>query len=614
MSSLQDNLVALNRRLQSITQIPSDQDPPIKLEDCEIDPTRPKYICAECAWTTSANAGALASHFTIKHTSHTGCADCQRLSENGEEWEKHRLQKHRHLCLGCQRFFATMNECKHHEPCESQHRIAATDKNGASAHTVINQPTGGKTLASGQSILNRKGSVQSGSCPDPGCQLSFPDFDKLYEHYVASHPLCIVYRGHLKPFKCPFCHKRYQHERFVPGHVRSHKPKSLNAPGVEDAKFQEALIRQSHVALANRESQLRAEAPAQAEYTSSDEEEAYSIPKNEGEQDSTILKDGFIYLDGGIKAEYPIQEQSDNTNVQEFPRFGETMPIGLVLQTFSTDLPSSYPGNETPSVEPVHRTPTTEPEVSDSMDLDDDYPERFALDDDELPSRTSNTNASTIAAHYLDGIFHQFEQRLSVQIVRALQMQHFVNVSEVIDLFTFFLDEDQRIFVLEQLASINTNQKDSSILEALHGTVFKALIDGWVDFKRLAIRFAPQLIIQANAQKISSGKSVTLALLQYCLNLESLIYRKEINIARHFLRHAPLDDFALTIDIPFSRLVAALAERVKNRTVHDVAIVFTNEMILREMGDYVKILQMIFRPLYPVAAGHERLWRELRLL
>ncbi|CAF9927185.1 hypothetical protein IMSHALPRED_007147 [Imshaugia aleurites] len=507
-----------------------------------------------------------------------------------------------------------MNECKHHEPCESQHRIATTDKNGAPAHTVISQPTGGKTSASGQSILNRKGSVQSGSCPDPGCQLSFPDFDKLYEHYVASHPLCIVYRGHSKPFKCPFCHKRYQHDRFVPGHVRSHKPKSLKAPGMEDAKVQEALIRQSHIALANRESQLRTEAPAKAEQTSSDEEEAYSIPKDEGEEDSTNLKDGFIYLDGGIKPEYPIQEQSDNTNVQESPRFGETMPIGLVLQSFPTDPLNSYPGNETPSVEPAPRTPTAEPEVSDSMDLDDDYPERFALDDDELPSSTSNTNASTIAAHYLDGIFHQFEQRLSVEIVRALQMQHFVNVSEVTDLFTFFLDENQRIFVLEQLASINTNQKDSSILEALHGTVFKALIDGWVDFKRLAIRFAPQLIIQANAQKISSGKSVTLALLQYCLNLEALIYRKEINIARHFLRHAPLDDFALTIDIPFPRLVVALAERVKNRTVHDVAIVFTNEMILREMGDYVTILQMIFRPLYPVAAGHEQLWRELRLL
>lgn len=77
-----------------------------------------------------------------------------------------------------------------------------------------------------------------------------------------------------------------------------------------------------------------------------------------------------------------------------------------------------------------------------------------------------------------------------------------------------------------------------------------------------------------------------------------MIYRNEINIAQHFLRDPPLDDFVVTT----TRLVD-LAERFKNRTMHDLGIVFTKEMILREMSDYVSILQMSFRPLYPLTAG-----------
>ncbi|CAD6591896.1 MAG: hypothetical protein ASARMPREDX12_005481 [Alectoria sarmentosa] len=607
MSSSHGNLVALNRRLQRMAQITADKDHPVKLEEFEIDPTKPMYVCAECAWTTSTNADYLARHFTNKHTSRRKCPECRSICEDQEELEKHRLQEHRHLCLRCQRFFATVDECKHHEPCESQQYITPTAEIGASSHTVIDRPIDGKAPASGKNILNRRGSVRSVSCPDPGCQLTFPDFDTLYEHYVALHPLSIVYRGHPKPFKCPFCSKRYQHDRFVPGHVRTHKRKYSIVSGTGDAEDQETLFRQSQIAMANRESQFRVETQAQADRTSSDEEERYSVPIKEEEDYSLVLKDGVVYFDEVVEPENSTPEQSDQTDVQEPQPCRKMMPIGLVFQASPADLPTSLPANETPTVGAL----TTQPELSDSMDLDDDYPERLALDDDELPSRTSNIDSKITSAQLLNGIF---QQSLSREIVCALQMQHFIHVSEVVDLFTYFLDEPQRIYVLEQLSSINLNQHDSSMLETLHGTVFKALIDAWVDFKRLAIRFAPQLMTEANEKRTGSGKSVTWALLQYCLNLENAIYRNQINIAHHFLRDPPLDDFLVTTDTPFPRLVTALAERVKNRTVHDLAIVFTNEMILREMSNYVKILQMIFRPLYPLAAGHERLWRELRLL
>lgn len=621
MSSSHGNLAALNTRLQSISHLQTDHhDPLIKLEDLEIDPTKSKYVCAECAWTTSANAGALARHFTVKHTSLVKCPHCKVVCANEEELGKHRSQKHKHLCLGCQRFFATVSECQQHEPCEREHRIASSIVNGAPSRTTIDPPVGGKAPTSGQSILNRRGSVLSGSCPDPGCQLTFPDFDTLYEHYVGLHPLYIVYRGHPKPFKCPFCAKRYQYDRFIPGHVRTHKSKSSNNPGPGDAKDQEALFRQSQVAMANRDSKLRAEAEGSADHISKDEQKEYPvvvkeereqlvhIKAEEEEEFSLVLREGVLYIDEVVE---PLSSEPDQSEEQKPHDFREMTPIGLTLQASPADLPNFHSANGTPTLEAMGRATSVEPDLSDPMDLDDDYPERFALDDDELPSRTRNLDPSIIATQLADGIFHR---SLSREIIRALQMQHFINVSEVVDLFTHFLDEHQRIFVLEQLASINLNQHDNIVLQALHSTTFRALIDAWVDFKRLAIRFAPQLIIHANNQRAGSGKAVTWALLQYCIFLENLIYQNKINIAHHFLRGPPLDDFVITTDTPFPRLVGALGERVKNRTVHDLAIVFTNEMILREMNDYVRILQMIFRPLYPLSAGHELLWRELRLL
>lgn len=590
MSSLPGKLADLNQRLQSITQLPNDQDSSEKVENVEINLTKSKYICAECAWTISTNAAALARHFTLKHAFHLKCPDCKSLCENQEGLEKHQSENHRYL----------LDEDKHHDPCESQHRVPATIGNEVISPTTSSPIIGRKASASVQSILNRKGSVQSRSCPDPECQLTFPDFNTLYEHYVASHPPYIIYSGHPKPFKCPFCQKRYQHGRFVAGHVRTHKPKSL---GTGDAEDQKTLIRQSHIAMAHRRSLSHPEARLQGDRTSSDDEVRYSVPVIQEEGYRLIVKDDFIYFNEGVEPESPIPERSNQTNVQESRRLQGATRVGLRLQ--------ACPENERLSIEAAFQTHNLESKLSESMDLDDGYPERFAFNEDNFASKTSTEDSSILAVQLPTEVF---PQGLSREIIRALQLQHYVTVSDVADLFLYFLDDYHRMYVLNEIGSINPILDDSSILATLHGTAFKALLDTWIDFKRLAIHYAPQLVRQAHNQGAGLSKSVTWALLQYCINLETMIYRNEINIAHHFLRHPALENFILTTDAPFPHLIAALAERVKNRVDHDVSIVFTNETVLREMRDYVALLQMIFRPLYPIAAGHEKLWRELRLL
>lgn len=159
MSALYENLAGLHRRLQIINHHSTHQNDQFKLEDLEINPHGPKYICAECAWTTSKNAGALARHFTFKHASHRKCRDCTTVCEDQEELNEHRSQKHRHLCPRCQRMFATVQECGHHEPCDSQYRRAQEAENDAPSHRVVDQPIGGKAPASGQSLLDRRNSV-----------------------------------------------------------------------------------------------------------------------------------------------------------------------------------------------------------------------------------------------------------------------------------------------------------------------------------------------------------------------------------------------------------------------------------------------------------------------
>ena len=612
MSSLDERLAALSRRLRTLHQYHIDQDHLIKKTDLDLDPTNSKFICTECAWTTSGNPGALARHFTSKHAfPPMKCPDCNFLFQSLEELKKHRSQKHRHLCPGCQRIFATVDQCKHHEPCESQYQKALKSIEDTASPTVIDQPIDGKASASSQCTMDKRGSAQFGSCPDSECQLAFLDFTTLYEHYVGSHPVSIVTHGHSKPFKCPFCSKRYHHDRFVAGHVRTHKPKSLSVSGFGDAKDQEDLIRQSRIAMANRDSESRAEAQAQHDHTSRDKEECRITIEQGAELEmdwSVVLTDGFIYIDGGFNSESPNAEQKEQTYSQQPQSFGKAMPIGIVLQTSSTHRSNL----ERPSVLIAPGQLIAETEMSDPMDMDDNYPESFALDDHELPSRMSNLATSLNTAQQYDEFFHE---NLSHEIVHALQMQHFVDDSEVVELFTYFLDKNQRLYLLEEFGSTNTDQHDSTILEDLNRTVFKDLIDAWISFKRLAIHSAPQLLRQANTARISSAKAFTWAVLQYCLNLEKTIYRNETNIAHHFLRDVPLEITSLvTPHAPFPYLVSALAKRVKTRTAHDPSTVFTNEMIFRGIKDYIRILQMVFKPLYPIAAGYDGLWKELGLL
>ena len=637
MLSLHERLAAIDLRLQSITKVPTDPDSSVVVDDVQTDSTQVKYICMECAWTTSTNSGALADHFTLKHTSRLKCTDCKRLCEHPEELKKHHSQKHRRLASI---HLNTENQPEHNHPAERAERIATNIKIDTSAPRTFDQAINTAAPASAQSILNRKSSVQSGCCPHPGCQLTFIDFGTLYEHYIVSHPACITYPGRPRPFKCPFCPKAYRIDRFIPGHVRTHKPKSRSVPGIGDAEDQETLIRQSHVAMAHRRSQSHIEAQAYIDHTSSDEEAECSVSLLEESTHSLFFKNDVVYIDEEIQLESPTSVRSNKKTVQKSLHFREATPIGIVLQACPADSPKSSTENERSSVGVTQHIQTLEPNSSDSMDLVDSYPESLALDESDLRSRPHTPDPSILLNNHLST--RLFHETLSRQLILALQLQHFISVSEVFDLFTYFLNSYQRIYVLQEISRINPNSQDddddnhSSILSALHSTGFSDLITAWIDFKRLAIRYAPQhLLLSLRSQASenhnqgsglpSLASAVTHALLNYCLHLEHLIHARtssetttpitttdqsQSQYHHDFPLYSPLlvPTIATPTSIPplpLTYLIAALSSRIQSSILatdpSSHITFFTNEMILRGTKNYITVLQMRVRGLYPSA-------------
>ena len=601
MLSLHEKLSNLSQQLQNINLRSTNQEDITKAGNYHGGSTKFQYICAECAWTTSISARALAHHFLLKHTAHLKCPDCRTLCRNRETLEKHQSKMHRHLCPACQRYFATVTECGHHEPCASQYSIIL--ESVVSPTTVTHQSVGETIPSLAPSSIDKRGSLQSGSCPDPDCQLTFSDFDQLYEHYVASHPLFVLHQDPSKPFKCPFCSKRYQHHRFILGHIKRHKPKPLIDYGTGGVEHQESLIQQSRIAMASRELESRTQVQAQTSRVSVDmeDEEDYYL----------VVKGGLIYMNEGVEEKDRFLESRGQNDMRESQPPWMANQIGLVLQACPADPPAPHTSNKESMMEFALQIPAAEDGFPDSMDLEHDYPERFALDDDDLRSTTIHGGSSIIATRVLDRIFIWI---LSCEIVRTLGMQHFISHGEVLRLLTYFLDDYQRNYILQQLGSIELNQNDPVILAALQGTVFRDLIDAWIDFKRLAIHFAPQSIRQASDHGMDLGKAFTSALLWYCLNLENTIYQNQSHIAYKRLLGPSVDDLVLDTNVSFPRLVAALAKRVQIGVLYDTSVVFTNEMVLRGMTDYIRKMQTTFRLMYPESAGHETLWKELQIV
>jgi len=554
------DLDSLERRLHHlVTQYLDDRDASIKPENHEIDPSLPRYLCAECAWYTT-NSRHLANHFRVQHLPFScRMTGCPFRCASQDAIDRHRRSNHGIACPheNCLEIFTSTSELQRHI---------------GEFHTAKNSST----------IFQ---------CPYPDCGQGFSYYNALLEHYDGLHPPYIYQQGKKAPYKCPFCIKRYIKERYMTPHVRSHLANrwapSAQGDGEQD---QGALIRQSYAAAAEKALQVPEEPHVALEQASNDHE-----PLLDEEPDySTTIVDGRLYIDDELILSSPTWGDSNGNSVPSSPELeistehSKRMKIGYVLEPQSTD--TSMP---------------------DTEDDDDEYPEAFALDDDELPQMDSASGR----IHSADGFSNSDQGRkIFSWVLQILGLHEWIGVGEIIDLWTHLLEPQQRIQILQQFHEINVEEDEDRILSILRSSTISELIHAWASFKLTAFQRRRNGVPRACAAKITMC-----SLVQYCIALEEIIDEGRLTAMTRgytvpdLVRRPPPDRSLITLDTTIEDLIEALAERVKCRMVHERWVQFTNVLVLKEAKAYILDLKVVARAMYPFSLHGQEWYHIFRL-
>ena len=193
--------------------------------------------------------------------------------------------------------------------------------------------------------------------PYPGCRLVYPDLHTLFEHYDGLHPLSIYQPENAKPYKCPFCAKRYVKERYMQAHQNSsHRPNRW-APTVNNdpGPHQQTLFRESHGSMVEKASQAASESSepdVKGDQSSSESEDLQDAgeeymrflqDEEEEEEYSSTISNGRIYINDDLVLGSPEPEDFGPTDsgsspsLQALAQRSDRMAIGYLLQLQSTD-------------------------------------------------------------------------------------------------------------------------------------------------------------------------------------------------------------------------------------------------------------------------------------
>ena len=270
--------------------------------------------------------------------------------------------------------------------------------------------------------------------------------------------------------------------------------------------------------------------------------------------------------------------------------------IGPTKQASSAVPRTSTQPNERMAIGYVLQPPASDRMMSDPDD-EEEYPERWALDEDELPREQCYSSPSHDADQFADP---EQGRRILYRMLCILHLHRWISVGELMDLWSTLLTSEHRLIILKQLHDINLVEDESRLLSILHGSVLSELINAWAQFKLLPYQYFPY----AFPQNLSAKEMIS-AILGYCRGLEDLIDEgRPIALSQGYVipdivRRPPRDESSISGDASLARLIEALADRVKCRMVHDRRVHFTNVMILKETGPYIQDLKVVVRTIYP---------------
>ena len=345
------------------------------------------------------------------------------------------------------------------------------------------------------------------------------------------------------------------------GHQRRDHSTNEGSPS-EQYESQTALIRESHASMARKASRVAVEDTSLIYSAAKDSTE----PQIKWNEDSLIIEQPTVYMDD-IE---PVSPHTHQPSGQVSHNRSEKMAISYVLHSRSL----------------VKAPPHT---ANVDMDSDEEYPESYALDDWEMPREIAQDWHPKSDRFSSDAL----GQRIIHWVLTLLDMNHWLTVSEVVELWDAFLTPAQRFIILEQLNQIDVGNDNIAALSTLHGSVLCELIHGWAKFKLLTLQVPEDL-----RQHCNSAKGTTWTILKYCTELEMLIKEGRLTASTLglvwpvSLREAPIDEPRVSLDAPFVELLAALEARVKCRAVHPNWTQFTNELVLKEMTHYLQDLKI----------------------
>lgn len=543
------DLGSLEYRLRSIvTQYLGSDDPPIKSEEADIDPSLPRYLCGECAFTTK-NLSGLSSHFRSRHTPSVSfrCrwSGCTTRCVSQDALDRHCRTDHWISCpqIDCEEAFVSTTKL---------HQHLAESHNTQNTSTIF-------------------------KCPYPNCGQGFPDHNTLLGHYDGLHPPYIYQQGKKAPYKCPFCVKRYIKDRYMAPHIRSHLANRW-APSDQGniQNNQDALIKQSHGTTDEKASQVPEEPHVKLEEAPEDEEDP-PVDDDDGEYSVHIIG-GRLYIDDELILPSPTWRLSSMPSEPNSPELKisreriDMMAIGYVLGPKATDVSMRETEND-----------------------EDEYPEAFALDDDELPTSSQRYYNTERLANTDQG------RMLIGWILHILGLSEWISISEIADLWVHLLEPEQHVQIMRQLHAVDVNENEAHILAILRSSIISELIHEWATFKAAAFQRRALGIPRA-----CSAETTMLSLLQYCIALEELVDQGRSNATNQgyavpdLVRRPPQDRLSITSNMPIGNLIEALTQRVKCRMVHERWVQFTNILVLKEAKDYILDLKTVVRAMFPL--------------
>ena len=220
------DLAHLGQSLQDILPSQDDTEKHVKVVNFDIDPSKGKYVCGECALTCKRAFG-LRQHFLNIHINDGNNSftceheSCKQQFASDQALKRHARTSHRWRCSypGCQ----------------------------------FTPPTGALLARHEEQHSQRDNSFQARTCPHSGCRQIFLDQATLFAHYDGLHPL-YTFSPSKTPFQCPCCPKKYSVERYMAIHQRRNH--STNKGFGDDEVSQDCLIQQSFESFAIKTSQI----------------------------------------------------------------------------------------------------------------------------------------------------------------------------------------------------------------------------------------------------------------------------------------------------------------------------------------------------------------------